>query len=101
MVASSPSLHWDDRAIFGDARRFLASTPIGERQPALLISVGELEDGTFPMTDNARDMASCLKPAVGSRLRALSLHVFDDENHDSVVLPSLSRAVRFAFKTTG
>ena len=101
VVASSPSLHWDDRAIFGDAQRFLASTPIGERQPALLISVGELEDGTFPMTDNARDMASCLKPAVGSRLRALSLHVFDDENHDSVVLPSLSRAVRFAFKTTG
>jgi predicted alpha/beta superfamily hydrolase len=102
VVASSPSLHWNQRAIFGDAEAFLALPPPSDtRPPALLISVGALEDGTFPMTGNARDMANRLEPAVGSGLRALSLHKFDDENHDSVVLPALSRAVRFAFKTNG
>lgn len=101
VVASSPSLHWNARAIFGDADRFLSSPPADARPPALLITVGALEDGTFPMTGNARDMAGRLEGLVGTRLRALTLQLFDDENHDSVVPAALSRAVRFAFRTTG
>ena len=100
VMASSPSLHWNQRAIFTEADRFLSRALTGDRRPSLLLSVGSLEDGAFPMTANARDMAQRLRPTVGGALRRMSLRVFDDENHESVTPCALSRAVRFAFSRT-
>jgi hypothetical protein len=98
VIASSPSLHWNDGAIRREIDDFITGSPINADRPALLMLVGGLEtEERFPMVANAIDAAERLKPAVPSRLRALSLHVFDDENHESVIPAALSRAVRFAF----
>ena len=102
VIAGSPSIWWQDRAIHADEARFRAGGGTGER---LLITVGGAEqramDGEAPqraerrlsnrMQDNAAEMAARL---------GCSFVEFAQENHVSVIPAMVSRAVAFGLSAS-
>ena len=106
-VAASPSIWWNDRAIFVGERAFAARAGAdGPRR--LLLSAGSLErapPGPVPadpharrlrearMVDNARDMAARLS---GTPDLSVRFDIFEGETHGSVIPAALARGLRFA-----
>ncbi|MCC7126333.1 MAG: alpha/beta hydrolase [Acidobacteria bacterium] len=105
-IAVSPSIWWGRAAI--EPR----PGTIASNRPRLMITVGEFEqrrapwqpDGLFTedalrrrtdrrMVDNAGEVASALAPVATG---GVDFHVFPGEDHASVAMLSLARALRFA-----
>jgi predicted alpha/beta superfamily hydrolase len=116
-VASSPSIWWNTRAVLKDEAGFVAKVKSGQASPRILIMVGGEEqsppDPAPPgytheqlvammndsrMVDNARELGERLKSITAPPPYQVSLHVFEEETHISVIPASLSRAVDFAVK---
>jgi predicted alpha/beta superfamily hydrolase len=102
-VASSPSLWWDNRAIFETERQFAAGH---SSLPArLFMSVGSEEaGGEDPRLAEARMVANLEEMAETLQYRGytgleLTSHVFDGESHTSVAGPALGRGLRTVFAT--
>lgn len=105
LVAGSPSIWWNERAILGEQAEFLRRGAQAVR-PRLLITVGGEEQRGDPlrdaaratrlhkarMVDNAGEMAAAL--AASGRLDCEHV-VFAGENHVSVIPAMLSRTVAF------
>lgn len=105
LVAGSPSIWWNERAILATRSAFLGGMAQAVR-PRLLITVGSDEQHGDPqrdparatrlekarMVDNAGEMASSL--SASGRLDCEHV-VFGGENHISVIPAMLSRAVAF------
>lgn len=105
LVAGSPSIWWNERAILATRSEFLGGVAQAVR-PRLLITVGSDEQHGDPqrdparatrlekarMVDNAGEMASSL--AASGRLDCEHV-VFGGENHISVIPAMLARAVAF------
>ena len=105
LVAGSPSIWWNERAILATRSEFLGGVAQAVR-PRLLITVGGDEQHGDPqrdparatrlekarMVDNAGEMASSL--AASGRLDCEHV-VFGGENHISVIPAMLARAVAF------
>ena len=117
-IAASPSVFFNNGSVFAHEPAFAERVRAGEVSPRVLITVGALEQSVedlacvplaMPdrtperalaqananrMVDNARELAA--------RLKGLGLEVefaeFEDETHCGVVLPNISRGVRFAFR---
>lgn len=106
LVAGSPSIWWNERAILAARARFLAA-PAPQRRPRLLLTVGGAEQdgeaGSDPrraerlrmarMVDNAAEMAATL---AASGHVACEHRVFPDENHISVLPAMMARTIAFA-----
>jgi predicted alpha/beta superfamily hydrolase len=105
LVAGSPSIWWNERAILATRSKFLSGAAQAER-PRLLITVGSEEQSGDPqrdparatrlekarMVENAAEMAASL--TASGRLDCEHV-VFAGENHVSVIPAMLSRAVTF------
>lgn len=107
-IAASPSLWFAEGAMMEEVRRFAASPPPNLPRLGLMLTVGGLEeeDPTMPaarqatlrdrrMVGRAREAAAILS-ALGPRGPEVGFQLFEDENHGSVILPSVNRALRFA-----
>lgn len=100
-IASSPSLWWDNRAIFETERQFAAtSAPLPAR---LFLSVGSEEAGRdeprlaeAKMVANLEDMVTTLQSRSYAGLEMTS-HIFADETHTSVSGPALGRGLCAVF----
>ncbi|WP_336811547.1 alpha/beta hydrolase [Bosea sp. MMO-172] len=109
LVAGSPSIWWQDRAILAseDAFRRAGSAPAGrllitvgghEQEPVLAVTPQRAERlARARMYDNAAEMAERL--SASDRLDC-SFAAFPGENHVSVILPMLARAVAFTLAGT-
>jgi predicted alpha/beta superfamily hydrolase len=112
-VAASPSIWFGDCFVLSARDAFMAGPP-PVRPLDLLITVGDREDrardpeGQSPagaaksdwvkrnrMVENATELARSLsaKPSV-----QVTFKRFEDENHSSVLLPAIGRALRFALR---
>lgn len=105
LVAGSPSIWWNDRAILADEARFRSRAAAGAL-PRLLIALGgEEQSPARPvaperaqrlrmarMLDNAGEMAERL---AGSGRVSCELAVFPGESHISVIPAMLARAMAF------
>ena len=95
-VIGSPSLWWDHQAMLRMEDLYAAS---GGPLPArVFLSSGALEDGTggHPMTADFKAFAERLKSR-GYRGLELQTHIFEGEDHGSVLGATLSRGLRFAY----
>jgi len=95
-VIGSPSLWWDHQAMFRIEDAYaLSGRPLRAR---VFLSSGALEDGTggHPMTSDFKAFAERLKARdyAGMELRT---HVFEGEDHGSVLGATLSRGLRFIY----
>lgn len=109
LVAGSPSIWWQDHAILAieEAFRRGGSAPAGrllitvgshEQEPALAVTPQRAERlARARMCDNAAEMAQRL--SASGRLDC-SFAEFPGENHVSVILPMLARAVAFTLAGT-
>lgn len=116
---SSPSLWWNDFAIFGHADTFRAAMAGLENPPLVVIAVGGREQDVpevLPealkgmmtlevvqdivrksrMVDAARDLGALVEQAGVTRSL---VRVFDGEDHGSVVASAITRSIFFAFKS--
>lgn len=104
-IASSPSLWWQDKAVFDQLPGLLQ----GQLKPRVQISVGAREDdppqGNYPpalraliasrlMLPPARELAGRLAGAAGWADR-VAYHELAGEDHGPVWLPALSRGMQF------
>lgn len=108
-AAGSPSIWWQDRAILAseEAFRRSGSTSAGrllitvgshEQAPVLAVTAQRAERlARARMRDNAAEMAERLS---ASGRVACDFTEFPGENHVSVILPMLSRAIAFALAGT-
>jgi predicted alpha/beta superfamily hydrolase len=109
LVAGSPSIWWQDRAILaneeafrhggsGPAGRLLITVGSHEQAPTLAVTAQRAERlAQARMRDNAAEMAERL---TASGRVACDFAEFPGENHVSVILPMISRSVAFAFAGT-
>lgn len=109
LVAGSPSIWWQDRAILaaeeafrrggsGPAGRLLITVGSHEQAPALAVTPQRAERlARARMCDNAAEMAQRL--TASGRLDC-GFAEFPGENHVSVILPMLARAVAFTLAGT-
>ncbi len=114
-VAASPSIWWHDREILGEVPAFVRQVQAGTVTARLLMTAGSLEenlpDVLRPGMDrdkllasiklngiitNAGGLADRLSQVAGASGWQVSLHIFDGEDHNSVVPAAVSRAVNFA-----
>lgn len=91
-IASSPSIQWGERAVLKDVGAFAERTKIGALNIRLLVTVGGAEEKA--MMTNCADFVQTL---TALNLKGVTVtHVtFPDENHNSVSLSSLNRAMVF------
>jgi uncharacterized protein len=114
-VASSPSIWWNGCSLLDDEPRFAAQVEAGEAAPRILISVGSKEKdppdtlsrglgyaqaanlASRPrMVENARDLAARLLQITGGPGYQACFHIFEDEDHLTVLPASIARALAFA-----
>jgi hypothetical protein len=103
VIAGSPSLWWDDRLMFEIEQAYAETS---RSLPArVFFSVGEDEDqevalapGTdcYCMVSNLQDFVGTVSNRKYEGLEWLH-HVFEDENHQSVVAPTVSRGLRYIY----
>ncbi|GJD65676.1 Ferri-bacillibactin esterase BesA [Methylobacterium frigidaeris] len=101
-AAASPSLWFDDRALLRardaarlpQAVRLMIAVGALEQSPAQAARPGEDGIGERAMVANARVVADCLRDPAGAG-PDIRVHVFEDENHASVVPVALGRALPF------
>jgi predicted alpha/beta superfamily hydrolase len=108
-VAGSPSIWWQDRAVLASeeafrrggstqAGRLLITVGSHEQDPVLAVTPQRAERlARARMRDNAAEMAGRLS---ASGRVACSFTEFPGENHVSVILPMLARAIAFALAGT-
>lgn len=108
-VAGSPSIWWQERAILkqeaafrrdgaADAGRLLIAVGTHEQRPGRAVGPQRAERiAKARMRDNAAEMAERL---AASQRVACSFAEFPGENHVSVILPMLARAISFALAGT-
>ncbi len=98
-VIGSPSLWWDHQAMLRVEEAYAASgRPLAAR---VFLSSGADEDGTggHPMATDFKAFAERLK-ARAYRGLDLQTHVFEGEDHGSVLGATLSRGLRFIYAPT-
>lgn len=101
-IIGSPALWWDDRAAFRLEAQYAA---VHDELPAkVFLSVGLLESDTLSpplgsglMVSNVRDLEEVLA-ARHYRGLVWNTHYFEDENHQSVVGPTISRGLRYIYQ---
>jgi len=97
VIALSPSIWWDERAILDDEAAFAAKT---KDLPAnLFVSIGALEEAAYPqarMVSNLYEFDATLRGRKYPNLR-LAMEVFPMETHNSVYAGSLTRGLRTVF----
>jgi predicted alpha/beta superfamily hydrolase len=99
-VIGSPSLWWNQRAIFSAEESFAAS---GQPLPArVFFSVGLLEQRMAPQMPMVTDLRAFLDRVERRNYRGLELqaHFFDDETHGSVIPATISKGLRFVYSTS-
>ena len=107
-IAASPSLWFAGGAMMEVARRFAAQPPPGLDRLGLMVTVGGLEeeDPAMPaarqatlrerrMVSRVREVVEILS-ALGPRGPETAFHIFEGENHGSVLPGAVNRALRFA-----
>ena len=99
-IAASPSI-WAAPKLWEEERQFSRT----RATPRILLAVGAKEQdrqSAAKMVDNMREMARRLKSS-STKDHPLVVEdvVFEQEDHGSVQLPSLSRAIGFAFGKAG
>ncbi len=95
-VIGSPSLWWDDRVILAMEADYAASH---DAMPArVFFSVGSVEEETsgFPMMSDMQNFVQILSDRSYGGLE-LGSHVFDGEDHLSVVPSGFNRGLRFVY----
>jgi len=95
-LIGSPSLWWDHQAMLGMEEAYAAS---GRALNArVFLSSGALEDGTggHPMTSDFKAFVDRLK-ARNYRGLEFGTHVFEGEDHGSVLGATVSRGLRFIY----
>ena len=107
VIVGSPSLWWDSELMFQLEESFAAD---GRRLPArVFLSVGEQEgqevEGGFPGTDCFCMVTNLERlTAILTRRRYEGLewtyHLFEGENHQSVIPPTVSRGLRYIYEST-
>lgn len=108
-IAASPSIWWNDRAVLADEEAFSRQAKAGTLHLKLLLTSAGDEQyrGINPvqllgaqrsrMIDNASDLAARLA-ALNPEKVVVARTIFPDEDHVSVSLASLGRALTFALK---
>jgi hypothetical protein len=108
-LASSPSIWWNDRSVLGEEKAFAEKYACKELNARLLVTVGEWEQKAGPkvpkeraellrdrrMVGNAKELADRLAKSPVKGL-TVAFREFPEEDHGSVVLPAVSRGIRFA-----
>ena len=92
-IASSPSIWWGDRAILKNIETFQKRAKVEALNIRLLVTVGEAE--TISMRKNCTDFVQNMSSLKLKGVTATHV-IFPDENHNSVSLSSLNRAMVFA-----
>jgi uncharacterized protein len=96
-VIGSPSLWWNDRAIFAAEASYAASTAA---LPArVFFSVGSLEQLLAPRYPMVTDLQAFVHTLEKRRYEGLRLrsYVFDGETHVSVIPGTISKGLRFIY----
>lgn len=93
-IAASPGIYRDGKAVLKDVNAFAERGRNSGLNTRVLISVGAAEEGR-DMIKNASEFVQILTALDLNRLKVTHTS-FPDENHESVSLPSLGRALRFA-----
>ncbi|RDW87006.1 alpha/beta hydrolase [Aspergillus mulundensis] len=114
-LAASPSVWWSNRHVLSQAERFYSVSANLASRPALWMSFGSREQAPVRgpgeslerfqireeaasrrrMADNCKELREMLLGRAGSRLRAVQLREFADEDHGSVIAPALNGAISF------
>ena len=97
VVALSPSIWWDNRAILGAEAAF--ATDAKDMPVNLFLSIGALEEAVHPvaqMVSNLYVLDATLRSRKYPNLR-LAMEVFPQETHNSVYAASLTRGLRTVF----
>ncbi|WP_228409602.1 alpha/beta hydrolase [Radiobacillus deserti] len=90
-IAGSPSIHWNQVKLSQEEEHFIQNNC--DEKVSILIGAGELEgEHHSKMLMNARELAQRLQQLKHARVEA---YEFPDENHISVVLPLINKAIRF------
>ncbi|AIQ59398.1 alpha/beta hydrolase [Paenibacillus borealis] len=94
-AAGSPSVWWNDYALYSELEQFAAAYPAMNLQRKLMITIGaeELEH----MVEDAAKLPGLLAPLAEHGLQT-SLNEFAGESHVSVLPAALSRLLRFALE---
>lgn len=97
VVALSPSIWWDDRALLGTEAAY---AKVAKDLPVnLFLSIGALEEAAHPpaqMVSNLYALDAALRGRKYPSLR-LAMEVFPQETHNSVYAASLTRGLRTVF----
>ncbi|MFB9753548.1 alpha/beta hydrolase [Paenibacillus hodogayensis] len=94
-IAGSPSIHWGNRLLQEQEAHFVSRLERESPDAALLIAVGELEQGhKSGMNHNAKELTERLSAWNGRGLR-VEYKEFEGEGHISVLPVLVSRAIRF------
>lgn len=97
-ISCSPSVHWAKEHLYAKEETFIGKV---KEQPAnldCLISMGELERGHFTRSvELAEELAARLSGLTDYGVR-VQYKEFENENHGSVLLVLISRALRLALR---
>ncbi len=100
VVALSPSIWWDERAILGHEADFAKEAK--DLPVNLFASIGALEEAAYPparMVSNLYEFDAALRGRKYPGLR-FAMEVFPQETHNSVYAGSFSRGLRTVFGRT-
>lgn len=97
-IAGSPSIHWIKPYLLEEEERFVSSLTDKKQELDVLITMGELEKSHVSRNlDQAKEMAHRLAPLINRGVNVKYVE-FEGEGHVSVLLPLISRALRFALR---
>lgn len=105
VIAGSPALFWNDRYFFRLEESYAQATR--ELPARVFLSVGlDEHDAQRPETDchcMVRNLRRLIETLERRRYEGLEwqVHYFEDENHQSVVPPTVSRGLRFIYGSQG
>ncbi|ENH98141.1 bacillibactin trilactone hydrolase [Gracilibacillus halophilus YIM-C55.5] len=95
-IVGSPSIHWNQTLLLQERDAFLANNNGMENSVSLLIAAGELEGNHASfMLENARTLTKKLSTV--SQLK-VDFHIYDNENHISVLPRLINQAIKRALK---
>ncbi|MBS0472880.1 MAG: alpha/beta hydrolase [Proteobacteria bacterium] len=100
VVALSPSIWWDERALLGIEAEFAKTAK--DLPVNLFTSIGALEEAAYPpaqMVSNLYTLDATLRGRKYPKLR-MAMEVFPQETHNSVYAGSFTRGLRTVFGRT-
>lgn len=117
IVASSPSIWWNERAVLAEEAAFVRRVEAHEIAPRVLIMVGANEQDApaspppgltlaeaeerlrnARMVDNAAELAARLQKVEGGPGYDVRFQAFAGEDHLTAIPPSINRALTFALR---